>query len=54
MDEIQNFITELKLEGRMSDNTIRSYQTDLKKMFSYMEANGYADMTSVSEKALGE
>ncbi len=38
----------------MSDNTIRSYQTDLKKMFSYMEANGYADMTSVSEKALGE
>ncbi len=54
MDEIQNFITELKLEGRMSDNTIRSYQTDLKKMFSYMEANGYADMTSVSEKTLGE
>lgn len=52
MDEIQNFITELKLEGRMSDNTIRSYQTDLKKMYLYMEANGFSDMTSVSEKAL--
>ncbi len=54
MDEIQNFITELKLEGRMSDNTIRSYQTDLKKMLLYMEANGYSDLTSVSEKALND
>ena len=43
MDEIQNFITELKLEGRMSDNTIRSYQTDLKKMLLYIIENHFVE-----------
>ncbi len=52
MDEIRNFITELRLEGRMSENTIRSYQADLKKLQVYVEELGKDDVISLSEKEL--
>ncbi len=52
MDVIRNFITELRLEGRMSENTIRSYQTDLKKLGKYTEELGKEDVTSLTEKEL--
>jgi len=35
MEEIQQFITELKIKGRMSDNTIRSYALDLNMFEAY-------------------
>ncbi|MCR5656128.1 MAG: tyrosine-type recombinase/integrase [Butyrivibrio sp.] len=40
MDEISAFITELKLEGRLSENTVRSYELDLSKLSEYALENG--------------
>ncbi len=54
MEEIQQFLTELKLEGRMSENTIRSYQTDLKKYSEYFAARGIDKGALVTEKNLRE
>ncbi|WP_035792870.1 tyrosine-type recombinase/integrase [Butyrivibrio sp. AE3006] len=54
MDEISHFITELKLEGRMSENTVRSYQTDLKKFEWYLQDNGLVDILLINEKQLKE
>jgi integrase/recombinase XerD len=54
MDEISHFITELKLEGRMSENTVRSYQTDLKKFEWYLQDNGLVDVLLINEKQLKE
>ena len=50
MKEIQLFLTELKLKGRMSDNTIRSYSLDLNKFEKFYEKKGLsraADVTSL-------
>lgn len=54
MGVIQDYITELKLEGRMSENTIRSYQTDLKKLEEYLKSNGSENILLLSEKELKE
>ena len=52
MGVIQDYITELKLEGRMSENTIRSYQTDLKKLEEYLKSNDSENILLLSEKEL--
>ena len=52
MDEIREFITELRFEGRMSENTIRSYQTDLKKLKDFADGIGKEDIVRLTEKEL--
>ena len=37
MKEIQDFITECKLSGKMSQSTIKSYQCDLNKLQEYLD-----------------
>ncbi len=54
MSEIRSFITELKLEGRMSENTIRSYQTDLNRLENYLLAAGKKEASEMTEKELYE
>lgn len=48
MDEISAFITELKLEGRLSENTVRSYELDLFKLREFARESGIVKGSELS------
>ena len=52
MDEIQDFITELRIRGRMSDNTIRSYSLDLNMFDEYVSKIGINKASGLTEDIL--
>jgi integrase/recombinase XerD len=54
MEEVQKYITELKLEGRMSENTIRSYAVDLNKVASFAHEKGIFSGEELTSDFLAE
>ena len=52
MDVIQDFITECKLSGHMSQNTAKSYQCDLNKLQDYLNEHNITEVSGITERVL--
>ncbi|WP_044914866.1 MULTISPECIES: tyrosine-type recombinase/integrase [unclassified Butyrivibrio] len=52
MKEIQDFITECKLSGKMSQSTMKSYSCDIKKLQDYLQKSGISEISEITEKVL--
>ena len=48
LDFLKEYLTVLKVEKNLSDNSIESYKTDLIKLFSFFEAVNITDLDKVT------
>ena len=49
---IENFLSHLRIERRLSSNTTDSYQRDLSSLIEWMPSAGFADWQSLNGEAL--
>lgn len=49
---IENFLSHLRIERRLSSNTTESYQRDLRSLIEWMPTAGFADWQSLNGEAL--
>ncbi len=53
-EQIQDFIDYLRRVKKTSENTVLSYERDLKKMAAFMEEKGVSDISKITEDELTE
>jgi len=51
-DFLKEYLVLLKIEKNLSENSINSYKTDLKKLFDFLEKKKIADFSNVTYKIL--
>ncbi|MCX7798340.1 MAG: site-specific tyrosine recombinase XerD [Melioribacter sp.] len=51
---LKEYLTVLRFEKNLSDNTIISYENDIKKLFSFLETKNVKDLNEVTSKIIAE
>lgn len=51
---LKEYLTILRFGKNLSDNSIKSYETDLRKLFKYLEAKNVKDLNEVTAELISE